>query len=105
MKKRKIFNSKNKLSIIKQHLVKKEEISNLCKEFECSPRSIYQWEEVLFTKGHEVFENRGKPGRPVNEGNYKNKCIELEEKLDKKNEVISQIMEELLKAKKLTGVI
>ena len=105
MKKRKLFKAQTKISILKQHLLKKEDISTLSKQHDCTPRTIYQWQEILFTKGHELFEDTRKAGRPINDGIYKQRCLDLEEKLRNKNEVISQIMEELLKEKKLGGVI
>ena len=103
MVKRKKFDSKTKVGILKRYLQKKEPVSNLCEELGCTPGSVYQWQEILFNRGHLAFEN--KTGRPVNEQARDAKIKEMENKLINKNEVISKLLEELLQAKKSIGAI
>ena len=103
MTNRKHFSSQTKIDILKKHLQKKEAISEICGEFGCAPGSVYQWQETLFSRGHQIFET--KVGRPVNEKAKNERISALEEKLQNKNAVIAELMEELLKEKKLAGVI
>lgn len=103
MAKRKKFDSKTKIGILKKYLQKKEPVSNLCEEHGCTPGSVYQWQEVLFDRGHLAFEN--KTGRPVNEKARDEKIREMEQSLSNKNEVISKLLEELIQAKKSIGAI
>ena len=65
MNKKRKFDSKTKISVLKRSLQKKEPISNLCEEYGFTPGSIYQWQDLLFDRGHIVFE--GKAGRPRDE--------------------------------------
>jgi transposase-like protein len=101
MSKRKRFEATTKVSILKRHLQKKESISELCEEHGCTPGSVYQWQETLFSRGHKVFEN--KTGRPVNEKARDKKIAGLEAKLNSKNAIISELMEELLQEKNRGG--
>ena len=104
MARRKNFSSSTKASILKQHLQKKKAISDLCEENDCTPGSIYQWQEALFSRAHIIFEKSGnKVGRPRDESLREKKMDALEKKLQSKNEIISELMEELLKEKKLAG--
>ena len=103
MAKRKKFDSKTKVGILKKYLQKKEPVSNLCEEHGCTPGSVYQWQEILFNRGHLAFEN--KTGRPVNEKLRDEKIRDMEQSLSNKNEVISKLLEELIQAKKSIGAI
>ena len=103
MAKRKKFSAQTKIQILKKHLQKNKAISELCTEHECAPGSIYQWQETLFSRGHQLFEN--KTGRPVDSRKADARLTEVEKKLAAKNAIIAELMEELLKEKKLNGVI
>ena len=58
----------------------------------------------LFSCGHLCFET-SRIGRPVDEKIKDKRISDLENKLNTKNQIISELMEELLKEKKLAGVI
>lgn len=106
MARRKNFPAQVKSSILKQHLVKKKAVSELCEAHGCSPGSIYQWQDTLFSRAHEIFETgQKKVGRPKDHAALEKKTSDLEEKLAAKNAIISELMEELLREKKLAGVI
>jgi len=106
MAKRKRFTATTKASILKQHLQKKSPISELCVEHGCTPGSVYQWQETMFSRAHQLFEmSANRVGRPRDEVLREQKMVELEKKLVAKNAVISELMEEILKEKKLAGVI
>ena len=103
MTKRKKFSPQSKIDILQQYLQKKHAMTDICQTHECSPGSVYQWQETLFSKGHQLFEN--KTGRPINQQKRDIEAKALEEKLATKNAIIAELMEELLKEKKLNGVI
>lgn len=104
-KKKQKFSPEVKISILKQLLQKKQQISVLCEKNGCQPSSIYQWQETLFGKGHIVFESSRSVGRPTNKAKQDKHVKDLEQKLSNKNAIISELMEELLREKKLNGVI
>ena len=98
-----------KLAILKRYLVDKVPISNLCDEYGLQPSQVYYWQAQLFEHGASIFER--KPGRQTNAESAKDRKIEQLEaviaqkelKLAQKNEVISELMEENVRAKKANG--
>jgi transposase len=98
-----------KLVILKRYLVEKVPISDLCDQYGLQPSQIYRWQTQLFEHGTVVFER--KPGRQAKlDGTKDHKIAQLEAvvaqkdaKLAQKNEVISELMEENVRAKKANG--
>lgn len=98
-----------KLAILKRYLVEKVPISDLCDEYGLQPSQVYYWQAQLFEHGASIFER--KPGRQANAETAKDHKIEQLEavvaqkelKLAQKNEVISELMEENVRAKKANG--
>lgn len=106
MAKKKRHTSKTKIQVLKRYLQKKEPISKLCEEFGCIPGSVYQWQEALFARGEMIFDaSGGAVGRPRDVKKDEKKSKELEQKIREKDEIIAELMGEILKAKKLSGVI
>lgn len=99
-----------KLAILKRYLVDRVPISDLCDQNGLQPSQIYRWQAQLFEHGAAVFER--KPGRHAQsvESTKDHKITQLEAvvaqkeaKLAQKNEVISELMEENVRAKKANG--
>jgi transposase len=99
---RKALSGPEKLAILKRHLVEGVPISDLCDQHGLQPSQIYYWQAQLFEHGAGVFDRKG--GRPTGAENAKDRKIaHLEAKLAQKNEVISELMEENVREKKLNG--
>lgn len=107
---RKQLTGPEKLAILKRYLVEKTPISDLCDQYGLQPSQIYYWQAQLFEHGASVFER--KPGRPgkLAESAKDRKIALLEAvvaqrdaKLAQKNEVIGELMEENVRAKKANG--
>ena len=107
---RKTLAGPEKLSILKRYLVEKAPISNLCDEYGLQPSQIYYWQAQLFEHGASIFER--KAGRQAKQAATAEarKIAQLEAivaqkelKLAQKNEVISELMEENVRAKKANG--
>ena len=88
------------MAIVKRHLVDGVAISDLCDEYRIQTTLFYQWQRQLFENGTAAFERKGKTTGPSPQDR---KIQQLEEKLTTKNEVISELMEENVKAKKANG--
>ncbi|RMD63049.1 transposase [Candidatus Parcubacteria bacterium] len=102
--KKKHWTPEQKLSIVRRHLIDGVPVSDLCDEFGIHATQYYQWQRQLFEKGTVVFE------RPTNKANVRRKeeaqarkIKELEAKLQKKNEVVSELLEEHVQLKKELG--
>jgi transposase-like protein len=98
-KKRHNYTPEEKVYILKRHLVEHVAVSDLCEEYKLQPTVFYRWQQQFFENGSAAFIR--------NEKEYKSKADEhihkLEEKLRRKHEVLSELMEEHVKLKKELG--
>jgi transposase-like protein len=98
---RRHFSPEEKVAIVKRHVLEQVPISKLCDEFEINPTQFYQWQRQLFENAHLAFEN-GRKSKAVEDA--KDRKIEfLENKLQRKNEVLAELMEEHTLLKKELG--
>lgn len=98
-KKRRNYTPEEKVFILKRHLVEGVAVSDLCDEYRLQPKVLYSWQQQFFENGTAAFIR--------DEKSCKRKADEriqwLEEKLLRKNEVLSELMEEHVKLKKGLG--
>ena len=81
-------------------------MSQLAGELNVQPSQIHQWVQAVLAQAERAFEKPGKkPVRSAKKLEQLNakKLHQLEQKLNLKNEVIAELMEENVKAKKLNG--
>src|SRR5438270_12260467 len=102
-KQRRHFAGTEKVAILKRHLVDKVPISDLCDELAIYPNQLYGWLKEFFENGHAAFDN-GRKAKAVEDAKD-HKIEELEAKLQRKNEVLSELMEEHTLLKKELGEI
>lgn len=103
---RRMFTPSQKAEVVRRHLKDQVPVSQLAAELDVQPSQIHQWVEVVLTQAERAFEKPGKkPKRSAKKLEQLNarKIHKLEEKLNLKNEVIAELMEENVKAKKLNG--
>ena len=104
MSKRKQFTPEQKISMVRGHLIENVPVSNLCDEFGIHATQYYNWQKQLFEHAGPAFERRtNKADQRRQEDAKDRRIVKLEEKLTSKNEVISEWMEENVKAKKANG--
>ena len=104
MSKRKCFAPEQKVSIIRRHLLEDVPVSDLCDEFEIHPTLYYNWQKQFFENGAVAFERRPNKANQRRQQNAQDKKIsQLEEKLQKKNEVVAELLEEHVQLKKELG--
>ena len=100
---RRHFAGTEKVAILKRHLVEKVPVSDLCDEYDLYPNQFYGWLKEFFENGHVAFDN-GRQSRAVE--NAKDQKIEkLEAKLQRKDSVLAELMEEHTLLKKELGEI
>ena len=100
---RRHFSPQDKVAIVKRHLLEGTAVSNLCDEFHINPTLFYQWQRQLFENAHLAFEN-GRKSRALEDAQQQ-KIERLEGKLQRKNEVLAELMEEHTQLKKNLGEI
>ena len=99
-KPRRHFAATEKVAALKRHLLEKVAVSQICADLDISPTVFYGWLKAFFENGHAAFEN----GRKGKAEDSKDKKIEqLQAKLQRKNEVMSELLEEHTLLKKEFG--
>ena len=101
IKSRRRFGVEQKAEIVRRHLRDKAAVSDLADEFGIQPSQIHTWVKQVLDQAEKAFERSGVSRR--SESSKDAKIAQLEEKLTTKNEVISELMEENVKAKKANG--
>ncbi len=97
-KKRHNYTPEEKVLILKRHLVEGVAVSALCEEYHLQPTVFYKWQQQFFEKAAAAFTRDKESNRSETK-----RIQKLEEKLQKKNEVLSELMEEHVKLKKELG--
>ncbi|SRR5579885_3331087 len=100
-KPRRHFSGPEKVAILKRHLLDKVPVSDLCDELDIYPNQLYGWLKDFFENGHAAFDN-GRKSKAVEDAKDR-KIEQLEAKLQKKNEVMAELMEALAEEKKRNG--
>ena len=87
------------VAILRLHLLERTPISDLCDQHGIHATMFYRWQKQFFENGAAAFESRRRRA-----GDAKDRRITLlEQKLQRKNEVLSELMEEHIKLKKELG--
>ena len=97
-KKRYNYTPEEKVVILKRHLVERISVADLCDEYHLQPKIFYQWQQQFFENGTAAFTKDKNPKRQEAQ-----RIEQLEAKLRKKHEVLSELMEEHVKLKKELG--
>jgi transposase len=100
-KTRRHHSSQEKVRILRLHLLEGKPISDICEAEGIHPTLFYQWQKTFFEKGTAAFEGGRSPSRVLDQ--KERKLEALESKLHRKDEVIAEIMEELVRTKKEIG--
>ena len=85
--------------ILKRHLVGREAVSDLCDEYQLQPKIFYGWQKQFFEKGTAAFAREAKVDRQMED----KRIQQLEDKLRRKHEVLSELLEEHIQLKKELG--
>ena len=100
-KTRRHFTAEQKAAIVRRHVSGKEAVSKLADEFGVQPSQIHLWVKQVLEAAERAFERS--PGQRKGEGVKDRKIEHLEAKIVQKNEVIAELMEENVLAKKTNG--
>jgi transposase len=88
-----------KVAILRRHLIDRVPVSDLCDEYRLSPTVFYAWQKLFFENGAAAFERKSGSGEQSN----RRTIAALREKLQRKNEVVAELMEEHIQLKKELG--
>lgn len=96
-KTRRRFSSEEKAKAVRSHLIDKRKVSEIVEELGIHPNQFYKWQSELFENAS--FSKQS----DTTERKLQRKITALEEKLSKKNEVISELASEHIAFKKSIG--
>jgi len=71
---RKQYSSREKIELLRLHLVERKPVPAICEENGIHPTVLYRWQRQLFIRGHVLFLRRS-PSRQA--ANYRRKVKEL----------------------------
>jgi transposase len=103
--KRKHYSSKEKVAILKEHLAGKRLVSEVCEKHGISPNMFYRWQEEFFMRAEDCFDKpiSGRPSAAAKAAEQR--YSEMALKMARKNEVLSELMEEHVGLKKKLGLL
>jgi len=98
-KPRKNYSASEKVAILRRHLIDRVPVSDLCDEYQLQPTPFYTWQKLFFENGSAAFESKYRSAETDN----LRIIAALREKLQRKNEVVAELMEEHIQLKKELG--
>jgi|SRR5579872_4285219 len=101
MSTRRHFSADQKAQVVRRHVGGKEPISKLAEELQVQPSLIHTWVNQVLEQAQRAFERSAGARSAVQTS--ERRIEQLEAKLVQKNEVIAELMEENVRAKKATG--
>src|SRR5262245_34751074 len=99
---RRHFAPQEKVRLRRLHLLEKQPISDICEDHNLSVTLFYLWQKQFFENGHAAFANTGKRAKADTDAKDR-KIAALEDKLQRKNEVLAELMEEHVQLTKELG--
>ena len=104
MSARKSFTPEQKVAILREHLIEKVPVSQVCEKHDVSVVNFYNWQKQLFDDGASVFERKPNSANVKRQQDANQVKIDgLEVKLQQKNEVIAELLQEHVQLKKVIG--
>jgi transposase len=97
---RRQFSPEAKIKILRQHLVEKTPLSEVCEKHQITPTQFYQWQKTFLENGAAAFAKTAS-GRANSQAEQR--LAALQNKLQRKDEVIAEIMAEHILLKKSLG--
>lgn len=98
-KKRHNYTGKEKVAILKCHLIDQIPVSDLCDKYQLQPTVFYRWLKEFFENGAAAFEKNNSRQKKAEEKRVQT----LEAKLQTKNDVLAELLEEHIQLKKDLG--
>jgi transposase len=95
-KPRKNYTPPEKVAILRRHLIDRVPVSDLCDQCVLSPTLFYAWQKLFFENGASAFEHKSGSG----DKSHLRAIAVLRDKLQRKNEVAAELMEEHIQLKK-----
>lgn len=99
MSKRRYFSPDKKVEILKAHLLEGRPVSDVCEEYEIRPGQFMRWQKRFLENGAEAFSSSSTRQQKA----HKKKVERLRKQLAEKDEIIAEVAEAFITAKKSVG--
>jgi transposase-like protein len=96
---RKRHTAEEKIAVLRRHLLEQEPVSKLCDELGLQPTMFYRWQKDFFENGAAVFQPKDRANHQAEQRRIE--C--LEKKIQRRDQVLAELMEEHLALKKSLG--
>ena len=96
---RRRYSGQEKVRILREHLIEKKAISDVCERHGLNPNLFYRWQKEFFDNGAAAFERRSDAPQRKQAARIEH----LQAKLAQKDEVIAEIMASHVQLKKELG--
>ena len=99
---RKQYTPEQKVAILREHLLERKPISDVCDRHGVHPTQFYAWQKQFFEQGAAAF---ARPQNPARRSREQERIRWLEEKLRSRDEVMAELLHEHMALKKSLGEI
>jgi transposase-like protein len=99
---RRHFSPEQKVALLREHLVDKVPVSDLCEKHGLAVTNFYNWQKRFFDNGAAAFTVNDKR-RTTDTAAKDQQIAQLQDKLHRKHETLSELMEEHVRLKKALG--
>ena len=96
---RRHFSGPEKVAILKRHLLEQTPVSNLCNAFGIAPNLFYRWQKEFFENGAAAFQAKARSDHQAEQ----ERVEFLQKKIQRKDEVLAELMAEHIALKKELG--
>ena len=98
-KPRKHYTAEEKVAILRRHLLEGAAVSALCDELGLQPTVFYRWQKEFFENGAAAFQTKARASAHAEQ----ERIEYLEKKIQRKDEVLAELMGEHIALKKGLG--
>jgi transposase-like protein len=99
---RRHFSPEQKVALLREHLIDKVPVSDICERNGIAVTLFYLWQKTFFENGQAAFTANDR--RRKSDSDAKDQQLaDLQAKLQRKHEVLSELMEEHVQLKKALG--
>jgi transposase len=98
-KPRKHYTAEEKVAILRRHLLEHEPVSKVCDESGIKATMFYRWQQDFFENGAAAFQRQFRTNAQAEQ----QRVEFLEKRIQRKDEVIAELMEEHVALKKSLG--
>ncbi len=95
---RKRYSAEEKFKIVKEHLTTKTAVTEICRKYDITPASFYDWQEQFFNAALTGLQERKRGPKPTD--NSQQEINEMTHELDRMKNVIAEITAENITYKK-----